>query len=94
MKLAQKWILQLTTNSHVTYHIQIHEDQDISKLRAHWGGALNIDGDQIKISRKSNSGKLSGRNWRSEFGVLSMRVHDTYFRSKLQAWMDYLQEQW
>ena len=61
------------------YWVQIHKDQNIDAVLDHWSKALD---------------NLKHRNWACKYGVLAVRVHDTYFRSKLQAWMDYMQEQW
>jgi hypothetical protein len=44
--------------------------------------------------RKSNSNQLAGRTWRSEHGVLTVTTHDTYFRARLQAWVDLLRRRW
>ena len=63
-------------------------------LRAYWGEVLRIDGAQIGIQRKSNSGQLVGRRWRSQYGVLTIVVHDTLFRARMQAWIDRVREDW
>jgi hypothetical protein len=39
---------------------------------------------------KSNSNHLTGRTWRSRYGVLTFCVHDTLVRAKLEGWMDRL----
>ena len=76
------------------YRIQIHIDQDEDEIKQFWGDLMDICPDEVKTMRKSNSGKLSGRNWRSQYGVLTIRIGDTTFRSKLEAWIDYLKKQW
>jgi hypothetical protein len=53
-----------------------------------------IEPEIIAIKRKSNSGQLSGRQFRSQYGVFSVRANDTYFRSRLGAWMEYVLEDW
>ena len=63
-------------------------------MRQYWGSVLGVDPDQIRFLRKSNSGQLNGRKFRSENGVLTLRVYDTSLRSRLQAWMDLLKEEW
>jgi hypothetical protein len=35
--------------------------------------------------RKSNSNRMTGRRWRSRYGVLNVRVHDTLLRARLHA---------
>ena len=51
--------------------------QDLDELRSYWGETLGIDGSVITVLRKSNSGMLKGRIWRSEYGVLTVRASDT-----------------
>lgn len=74
--------------------MQYHADQDLEALRVWWGHALDIDPASITVQRKSNSNHLSGRTWRSEHGVLTVRVGDTLFRARLQAWLDLIRVEW
>jgi len=78
----------------IGYRIHFHADQNEEELKDYWGALLNVSASAMKTLRKSNSGKLSGRNWRSKYGLLTVRIGDTYLRSKLQAWMNYLQKDW
>jgi transcriptional regulator with XRE-family HTH domain len=78
----------------IHYSVQIHEDHDEQEIKNYWANLLGIDPDIIAIKRKSNSGQLSGRQFRSQHGVFSVRANDTYFRSRLEAWMEYLLEDW
>ena len=55
---------------------------------------LVIDSGTIRMQRKSNSGQLPGRTWRSRYGVMSMTASDTLFRARLGAWMDCLRASW
>ncbi len=79
---------------HFVYRLQFHVDQNVDELREFWAAQLDISADLITIQRKSNSGKLAGRQWRSEWGVLTVTVNDTLLRTRLQAWMDFVQAQW
>lgn len=95
VKLAHRWMYQLTTNKEgLDYRIQYHIDHDESELKAYWAEVLGISPDVIKTMRKSNSGQLAKRQWRSEHGLMTVRVGDTYFRSRLEAWMDIIKSQW
>jgi hypothetical protein len=78
----------------LTYSIQYHADQDLLELRDFWAGQLDIEPDEIRFQRKSNSGRLAGRIWRSRYGVLTVSAGDTYFREALQAWTDCLRDAW
>jgi len=93
LKLANHWFCRLSEN-HITYRIQFHADHDIDELKQYWGGILGIDPDIIRTLRKSNSGQLARRQFRSQYGLLSIHVGDPYLRSRLQAWMDYIKMQW
>jgi len=92
LKLGKKWIEKLTKRplSKIEYLIQLHEDQDEKKLFDFWTQELNID--KIKISRKTNSGKMKGRNWNSEYGVLTIRIGDSYLKTKIDFWIEKLRE--
>jgi hypothetical protein len=91
--LATRWLARFSRNP-LRFELQYHADQDPAKLREFWGGALDVDPSSIALQRKSNSGRLRGRNWRSKHGVLTVRASDTLLRSRLQGWMDRLQEEW
>ena len=91
--MAAGWIARLSIKP-LIYAVQYHADQDLDELRGFWGGVLGIDGAKIRMQRKSNSGQLAGRTWRSVHGVLSVGVNDTYCRARLQAWMDRVRGEW
>jgi hypothetical protein len=78
----------------VGYALQYHADQPLDKLLAFRAARLDIAVEMIKLLRKSNSNRLQGRTWRSEYGVLTVRVGDTMLRARLQAWMDRVREDW
>lgn len=91
--LANRWILRLARNP-VKYAVQYHADQDVLELQRFWGITLDIHPTAVTLQRKSNSGNLSGRKWRSRWGVLTVRANDTMLRARLQAWMDFVRESW
>ena len=93
VKLANRWICRFARNP-VRYSIQYHADQDLGELVRYWGKELAVDPQAIRLQRKSNSNQLSGRQWRSRYGVLTVTAADTYFRARLQAWIDCVRESW
>jgi excisionase family DNA binding protein len=93
LRLALMWIRRLSEKT-PSFQIQYHADQDLAALSAFWGDALRIAPTAIRYQRKSNSGQLKGRTWRSRHGVLSVRVQDTYLRARLQAWIDLMRSEW
>ena len=78
----------------VTYWFHYHADQDPEYLVRFWSFGLGVDPKTIGYQRKSNSGHLSGRTWRSKHGVFTVRANDTNLRARLQAWMDLTQDRW
>jgi hypothetical protein len=93
VRLGAFWIRRLSRNR-IAYSFQHHADQDPEQLREFWGGVVEVDPGCVKFQRKSNSGRLGGRVWRSPHGVLQVRSTDTYLRARLQAWMDCLRAEW
>ena len=91
--LCTRWVRRFSRNR-VTYSIQYHADQDLDGLQEFWAKKLSIRPEQVVMVRKSNSGRLTGRVWRSKYGVLAVTAHDTLFRARLEAWMHSLQDQW
>lgn len=93
VKLAHRWLKRLSKGTFF-YSLQYHVDHEVSELKSYWADQLNISLDEIHLSRKSNSGQLSGRQFRSVYGLLSVETGDTYLRAKLEAWMDIIKSQW
>jgi len=93
VRVADLWLRRLSTKRRF-YSIQHHADQDIDELRTFWAAELRTDPFVIRFQRKSNSARLAHRRWRSEHGVLTVGVNDTYLRARLQAWMDLTRQQW
>jgi len=93
MVLSHEVILRFLSNS-LDSSVQYHADHDVKELRAFWDEHLGVDGTRIRLTRKSNSDELSRRTWRSEHGVLTIRAADTFFRCKMQAWMDFVTQSW
>ena len=93
VRLADIWICRLAANK-IDYALQYHADQDPEELVQFWAQYLGADVAAFRFQRKSNSGQLKGRNWRSRWGVLSVGSNDTQFRARLQAWIDRVQRSW
>jgi len=95
MKMSTYWLRKyMNPERSIEYRVQIHADHNEDDIKAYWGEVVNIKPEIIKVIRKSNSGQMGHRNFRSEYGVLSVRVSDTSFRSRLGGWMDYLKKLW
>jgi excisionase family DNA binding protein len=93
VQLATWWISRLTDKP-LQFWIQYHADQDLDELCGFWSDTLEIEPSIICLQRKSNSGQLAGRQWRSRHGVLSVVVNDTLLRARLEAWMWRIRGTW
>ena len=91
--LATRWLRALSSNK-LQFSVQYHADQNLRDLSEFWASTLSVDPQDIRLQRKSNSGRLGGRTWRCEHGVLTVTTCDTLLRARLQAWMDCVQETW
>jgi hypothetical protein len=91
--IADQWMRRLSRNR-LTYSVQYHADQNLRELQDFWAALVGVEPDEVRLQRKSNSNRLTGRTWRSEHGVLAVTTHDTYFRARLQAWVDLLRQRW
>jgi transcriptional regulator with XRE-family HTH domain len=93
MQLGTLWMRRFARRP-LTFSVQFHADQNLAELTQHWADHLDIRPEEIRLQRKSNSGHLAYRVWRSRYGVLAVRASDTLFRARLQGWIDRLQEEW
>lgn len=93
IELACRWIRRFTENK-VGFCLQYHADQDPGELQRFWAELVEAEPSAIRLQRKSNSSQLRRRTWRCRYGVISVRVGDTYFRARLEAWIDCLKDDW
>ena len=93
VELAHRWLHRLSDNR-ISCSLQHHADQDVEVLKGFWGNRLGVKPDSIRVQRKSNSGSLASRTWRSRFGVLTVAVGDTALRARIDGWMHELQRAW
>jgi hypothetical protein len=91
--IAARWLRMLTTKR-LTYAVQYHADQRLDELCEFWAAILSVETSEIRLQRKSNSGQLNGRSWRSQHGVLTITASDTVLRARLQAWIDRIRQDW
>jgi len=93
MRMAYK-VMQRFTTRKPNFQIQIHVDHDEAEMKDFWSKQFDVSPEEIRIIRKSNSNQLSKRQFRSIHGVCAVRYGDTYFRARLQAWMDFIKSTW
>jgi hypothetical protein len=70
------------------YRLYCAEDEK-EKLLEFWSEVIGVGQENIKFQLKK---KVSER--RAEYGLLAVGTSDTYFRSRIQAWMDVVREDW
>ena len=93
LRLAEPWI-KLFARNKVNYSLQYHADHNLEALRRFWSSQLDVAEAAIVLQRKSNSGRLEARTWRSVYGVMSVGSNDTFFRAELQSWIDCVRSEW
>jgi hypothetical protein len=93
MRLAVYWLEQFTTGR-MNFAIQYHKDQSLKALQLYWRRELRFPEMEIEFQRKSNSGQLAHRTWRSKGGVLTVRMYDTCLRARVQGWIDRMRGEW
>jgi hypothetical protein len=93
IRLAVYWLDQFSTKRMI-FSIQYHADQRLKTLQAYWAKQLEIRDLSIEFLPKSNSGRLAHRTWRSKHGVLTVKLHDTFLRARLQGWIDCMRHEW
>jgi AcrR family transcriptional regulator len=91
--LANRFMREYSARK-LSHRLQYHADHDPEELKQFWGVVVGVNPGEIKEMRKSNSNELSGRQFRSIHGLLTIHTADTYFRARLQAWMDFVKSQW
>jgi hypothetical protein len=87
-------VIRRFSDKRLDCYVQFHADQPLNQLVRFWSDRLSVDPTQIRLQRKSNSGQLGTRKWRSKYGVMSVGVNDTPFRARLQGWIDELRKRW
>ena len=93
VRFAHDSMRRLATNPHFEYRFQFHADQDPEELKRYWAKVLDVEPGVITAVPKTNSGHSKHRQFNCEYGVLEIRVGDTWFRAQFQALWDAVQEQ-
>lgn len=93
IRLAVHWLGEFSSRR-MQFSIQYHADQRPKTLQKYWANELGIPDLSLELLRKSNSGQLAHRNWRSKHGVLSVRINGTVLRARLQGWIDCMRSDW
>lgn len=93
IKLAHYWIKNLSKRK-IIYTLRIHKDHNYKKSIIFWSSYLSINKENIKYILKNNSCLMKTRNWRNEHGILTIATWDTYLKTKIDAYIDYLEKEW
>ena len=85
-------IMKSLTTKRPGFQLQLHLDNDPEEAIAFWGTLLDINPLEIKIyTRKTN---MTNRVGRLSHGIFCFRYNDTFFRIRIQAWIDCIKKEW
>lgn len=93
VKIAHKFILRLS-NRKLDYVLHFYPDHDENEEKAFWANYLGIDQTKIKSRPKPGANKLKKRNTRLKHGIFKVATADTYLKSKIDAYTDFIKDQW
>jgi hypothetical protein len=93
MRMSLVAIRRLQPSKSGTYKLKTYPDHNDEEEKDFWGKQVGIDPSVIKIWRDPQKHKPSERR-RCEHGILYAEWSDTYLRSRVQALLDYIQNEW
>jgi hypothetical protein len=93
IKLAHDFILKLS-NRKIDYTLHLYPDHKKEDEEKFWATLLQINPSQIRSRPKPGSNKMKNRNIRLKHGIFIVRTNDTYFMSRMNAYMDFVKAQW
>lgn len=78
-------------NLHIKYYIHNNNEKE---LLEYWRNLLNNDESIIFKTYVQPTTKPIGHNNSNKFGLVAVRIFDSYAREKLNAYMDYIKAEW
>lgn len=93
IKLSAK-VMRKLTDKKIEYNLNFYDDHDELELKNYWAKELSIGQDEIKCWIKNGQGNLRGRNNVSKYGTMQIRLCNTLLKSKIDGWMDNIQNKW
>lgn len=89
IRFAKKMFEKININEHeIKYRVQLRDNLDEKKAIKFWQDFLEIKNIQVLV-RKS---KPMARNWVSEYGIMSIRLCDSYLKTMMNTWMKLFSE--
>lgn len=85
-------VMKVLTHKTPRFGVQVHLDNDIDLVRTHWANLLSIKKDSINVYIRKTS--MTNRNGRLPYGIFQIGYSDTYFRSRIQSWLDLMKQEW
>lgn len=93
LAIMKKYFLK--ENKKITLEVKYYENNNNEQeLLEYWKKVTNNDPSIIYKTYIQPTNKPFEHNNSNKFGLLSVRVYDTYAKQKLNAYMDYLKEEW
>ena len=85
---AHQMIQSINVNNCTTrLDVYLTEQFDPEIASAFWQNKLQTK-DQVHIHERKMYADLSGRNWVSKYGIMRIRVYDTYVKTRIDVWID------
>lgn len=86
---------RIFSNNKITFNLQLHSDDNINECSNYWKEVLKLDKEVIKVCINDRvSPENKKRHNKLKYGTFSIRTSDTYFRFKMQYWMDVINKEW
>ncbi len=71
----------------VRIDLNLTETFDADDARRFWTKTLRANED-IHVHLRKEYGSLKGRNWVSRYGIVRLRIYDTYVKTMVDVWID------
>jgi hypothetical protein len=93
VRIAYKHMKSMTRRK-MLYTLHVYPDHVVEDETRFWATLLGISPNEIKTRPKPGSNKLNRRNTRLRHGILKVITCDTYLKSRIDAYTDFIKKQW
>lgn len=87
-------LIRKMTKRKIRYVLHLYPDHNKADEVKFWASCLCIDPNRIKAIPKPGANKFKKRNTRLKHGVFSFGTADTYLKSRIDAYTDFIKKQW
>jgi len=93
VRISHRFIKKMTKRK-IRYVLHLYPDHDKTDEIGFWASCLHIDPSLIMAIPKPGANKLKRRNTRLKHGIFSFGTADTYLKSRIDAYTDFIKGQW